>query len=353
MLPPMIAKLFVTAAICVTACVAPVIAEEFRRLQPIGAISVSGDLIGKNGKAAKDVSGMACMPGDSAEKLCVLVNDENSGAQFVRLAGATLRPGKVNPLIGGKAPADAFGQPPQPSCGKAKKFAEFDGEGVAFGDGYFYVVSSHGCSRNSEGYRLSSFLLARFRAYPDQLPSGAELTYRLSDALAAAKSVGSRFGKALDAGSNGLNIEGIAFVAGKLWFGLRAPVDGSNAYLIGVGAAEMFAPGNALWRGQPEVVALALGERRGIRDLTALPDGRLLVLSGPAQEQKLDYRLHIVDPAKPDTLRTIGIVDAPKKGKAEILTVLRATVESADIAVMFDSIKNGGGQIYRVAIPVR
>ncbi len=350
MLPPMISKLFVTAAICVTACVAPVSAEEVPRLKPIGVIGVTGDILGKKGKAAKDVSGMACMPGDSAEKLCVLVNDENSGAQFVRLAGATLRPGKVNPLIGGKAPADAFGQPPEPSCGKEKKFAEFDGEGVAFGDGHFYVVSSHGCSRNSEGYRLSSFLLARFRAYPDQLPSGAELTYRVSDVLAAAKSAGSRFGKALDAGSNGLNIEGIAFVARKLWFGLRAPVDGSNAYLIGVGAAELFAPGNARWQGQPDVVALALGERRGIRDLTALPDGRLLVLSGPAQEQKLDYRLHIVDPAKPDTLRTIGIVDAPKKGKAEVVTVLQENGGELVVAVLFDGVKNGGGALYRIRI---
>lgn len=348
MLPPMIAKLFVTAAICVTACVGPVIAEEFRRLQPIGAISVSGDLLGKNGKAAKDVSGMACRPGASAERFCVLVNDENSAAQFVRLAGSSLQPGKTIPLIGGKAPANAMGRRPEPSCGKEKKFAEFDGEGVAFGDGHFYVVSSHGCSRNSEGYRLSSFLLARFRAYPDLPPETVELTYRLSDALAAAKSVGSRFGKALDAGSNGLNIEGIAFVAGKLWFGLRAPVDGSNAYLIGVGATELFAPGNSRLQGDPEVVALALGERRGIRDLAALPDGRLLVLSGPAQEQKLDYRLHIVDPAKPDMLRAIGMVDAPKKGKAEVVTVLQENGGELVVAVLFDGVKNGAGALYRI-----
>lgn len=350
---PMIPKLYVAGAIIALAFVVPGHADDMPLLKPVGAMNVAGDILGKNGKPAKDVSGMACMPGESAEKRCVLVNDENASAQFVRLAGSRLEPGKPIPLIAAKAPSDAIGQPPKPDCGRLKKFGEFDGEGITFGDGYFYVAGSHGCSRNSKGYRLSSFLLARFRAYPDQLPEAVELTYRVSDVLAAAKSAGSRFGKPLDAGSNGLNIEGIAFVAGKLWFGLRAPVDGSNAYLIGVVAAELFAPGNARWQGEPEVVALALGERHGIRDLSALPDGRLIVLSGPAQEQKIDYRLYIVDPAKPQTLGALGVIDAPKKGKAEVVTVLRATTESADIAVMFDGIRNGGGQIYRVAIPVR
>ena len=130
-------------------------------LVPIARLSVIGQISGKAGSAAEDISGMACIPKAGSDTLCLLVNDENTSAQFVGLNGSVLQPGAVLPLIGRTAPDHAVGTPPSISCGGVKKFADLDGEGVAYDNQQFYVVGSHGCSRNSNNFHLSSFILAR------------------------------------------------------------------------------------------------------------------------------------------------------------------------------------------------
>src|SRR5262249_41828125 len=98
-------------------------------------------------------------------------------------------------------------------------FAEFDGEGVAYSEPYSYVTGSHGCSRSSGEFRLSSFLLARIRVDRQGRPAGGEgeplpakksaraveITYRVSDLLRRAGAATGFFGKDLET-ANGLNI---------------------------------------------------------------------------------------------------------------------------------------------------
>jgi hypothetical protein len=72
-----------------------------------------------------------------------------------------------------------------------RKFRGLDGEAVAYAAPFFYVVGSHGCSRHSNKFRSSSFILARIperqvaSAARTLDPSSVETTYRLSEALAA------------------------------------------------------------------------------------------------------------------------------------------------------------------------
>jgi hypothetical protein len=79
-------------------------------------------------------------------------------------------------------------------------FGELDGEGVAFDGSRFYVAGSHGCSRKTAEFRVSSFLVARFEASGAAEPGDVELTYRLSDALRAAVPVGGSFAHDLSVG---------------------------------------------------------------------------------------------------------------------------------------------------------
>jgi hypothetical protein len=332
---------------------APALSQERAdRLVPLARLSVSGQINGKEGGVAQDISGMACMPKTGPETRCLLINDENTSAQFVSLNGSVLQPGVVLPIIGRVAPDNAVGTPPSITCAGVKKFSDLDGEGVAYGDQQFYVVGSHGCSRNSNNFRLSSFILARASlAGTGETVKSIELSYRLSDVLQAAAQVGDRFGKPLDTLGNGLNIEGLAISSGKLWVGLRAPVDDGKAYLIGAPVDELFAPGDRKWTGAPDLRVLPLSAGRGIRDLASLSMDRLLLLSGPAQNQDIDYRLHMVDLKTSAPPILIGVLENVPGGKAEVLAVLRESPEGVEFVVMFDSVKNGGGLIYRVKLP--
>lgn len=320
-------------------------------LVPLARLSVNGEISGKDGGVAQDISGMACIPTAGSETLCLLINDENTSAQFVSLNGSELQPGAVLPIIGRAAPKNAVGTPPSITCAEVKKFADLDGEGVTYENRQFYVVGSHGCSRNSNSFRLSSFILARVSmAGTGETVKSTELTYRLSDVLVAAAQAGDRFGKHLDTAGNGLNIEGIAISGGKLWAGLRAPVDDGKAYLIGASIDELFAPGSAKWMGAPDVRILPLSAGRGIRDLASLSAGRLLLLSGPAQNQDIDYRLHLVDLNTSAPPILIGVLENVPYGKAEVVAVMRESRDTLEFIVMFDGVKNGGGLLYRATL---
>ena len=63
---------------------APALSQERAdRLVPLARLSVSGQINGKEGGVAQDISGMACILAAGSKTLCVLINDENTSAQFV------------------------------------------------------------------------------------------------------------------------------------------------------------------------------------------------------------------------------------------------------------------------------
>ncbi|NEU13022.1 DUF3616 domain-containing protein [Methylobacterium sp. BTF04] len=334
-------------------------------LQPVGPpYAVSGDLAGKTSrkgkiKWAEDISGIACRPDETGPMRCLVVNDENTGAQFVAIDGTTLIPGAEVDLVGRAPSRTTLGAAPTTGgCTLGQgEYGEMDGEAVAYAAPNFYVTGSHGCSRRGREYKMSTFVLARIR--PNAAGTGAEAvetTYRLGDALKNAETVGAYFLKDLEAraggtSTKGLNVEGLAVAGGRLYAGLRAPNLDGKAFLVSVGVEALFAPGTAALAETPRVIPLDVGADAGIRDLSVLPDGTLLVLTGPAENGlAVPYRLFAFEIAS-GKLTSVGTFAALEGedagGKAEAMVRLGP----GRLLMLFDSLKNGGPRAY--AVPIR
>lgn len=329
---------------------------------------LAADLAGKTTKKGKikpadDVSGIACMPSAGATQACLLVNDENGGAQFVTIAGTILRPGAEVDLVGRAATRAIRGTAPTSGGCTLGQGAggEMDGEAVAYAAPFFYVTGSHGCSRRGREYLESSFVLARIRLDESGTAAASvETTHRLIDALSAVDALKPYLLKDLEPrgqgkSPQGLNVEGLAVVGDRLYAGLRAPVLDGQAFLVPASAAALFEPGEPAMPA-PQPIRLALGPEAGIRDLSALPDGDLLILSGPAENGKDGpYGLFRLNPAT-GALTELGTLPSVEgmnakgeqtKGKPEAI----ARLYKGRVLVLFDSLLNGAPRAYEVAIP--
>ncbi len=319
-------------------------------LMPARRIEAAADFASKKpGRAAKDLSGMACMAPGAGARRCLVINDENRAAQFATLENGKITPGEELPLLGDAPSPETLGAAPQIACPRPGGFRDLDGEAVPYAAPYFYVAGSHGCARHSGEFRLSAFHLARIRVDAAGRPAGpAELTYRLSDLLQGAGAVAPFLGRDLMT-ANGLNLEGLAASGEWLWIGLRAPSLAGRATLLRAAIAELFAPGHERAKALPLILSVPVGENRGVRDLAALSDGRLLVLVGPAQEQDLPYELLLLDPARPDTPRRLGALKS-RDAKAEIVTILSEAEAALTVLVGYDGGKNGRLEEYRLPL---
>lgn len=336
-------------------------------------MALEGAFIGKKkSEPAVDISGIACMPPRDMRRICLVINDENRNAQFAAIENDRLLVGQSIDLIGNKPDPRFLGSPPAIKCRADGDFKDLDGEGVAYAEPYFYLVGSHGCSRNAGELRLSSFLLTRVRvdregrpadSHGKPVPAGdprhaVETSWRASDLLASAGKAGAFFAKDLES-ANGLNIEGLAVDGETIWFGLRAPVDKDTgeAFLVRGSVADLFRDGHDRAKVFHDILPLRL-DGLGIRDLATLPGRRLLVLAGAAHGPEVPFKLFLVDPAsravKPvGTLPAVeGQVEGKKKvGKAEAVTALAATPERASIVVLFDGLVDGAPQRAEIQLP--
>jgi hypothetical protein len=324
--------------------------------------TVRGFFSGEKEKdVALDLSGIACRPPAPNGALeCLVVNDEGLTAQSVVVDRGQLTPGVRKKLIETDPPQGVRGSRPDIECTSkgSGKFKEFDGEGVAVapgpagGDGFFYVVGSHGCSRKKDEFKAASFLLARVPINAAGILGDAELTWRVSEALRQTPpSINSKIGKSLEK-RDGLNIEGVAAIGDRLLFGLRAPSIDRKGFVVSVPVAELFATGDGEAVSRPVVHELPLGKDVGIRDLAALPDGKLLVLSGPTLDDRgVPYALSAYDPGASE-LRWLGrladISSGNDRAKAEAVVVLGRDDKTLRVLVLFDGLQNGGPQEYRL-----
>ncbi|MCK8785525.1 DUF3616 domain-containing protein [Roseomonas sp. NAR14] len=349
---------------------APVVAPEE------AGIGVQGTFAGKKpGRTGKELSGIACRPASGGNRDCLLIDDELGDAQRATFDGRTLQPGAMVPILTGNAPADAaVGTPPTNpgrGCGDDDDSDALDGEGVAYagtasGEGAFYVVGSHGCSRNRGRFRRTNFLLARIGVDRTGRLAPAALSWRLSEVLRTDGTVGNHFatplqsdGNASDPGIQGLNIEGIAATGDRLLFGLRAPALQGHAFIVAVAAADLFAPANTSAPIASRLLRVPLGDRTGIRDMAALPDGRILLLSGPVHEDGPPFAISLMTPdwnaapgatVTPRWLARLAPVndDKGKPAKAEAITVLGEEDGVLRVLVLFDGLPNGGPREYRL-----
>jgi hypothetical protein len=322
-------------------------------------MKTAGQFVGKKkNKTATDLSGISCMAPNGASRICLAVNDENKNAQFVTIEANQITVGQPVTLIGdARDDEHTLGSPPaKVGCSAGPGgFADFDGEGVAFSAPYFYVVGSHGCSRNANEFRLSSFILARIRVDDAGQPAAKDAvqnTYRVSDILKHPSKVSEFFGKDLKTAA-GLNIEGIAVDGDRIWFGLRAPLDkDSNAFLVEASVKDLFEAGHDPSKATPIApIPIALG-KLGIRDLAVLPDKRLLILAGATERPELPFGIFIFNPAdgSKDELGTLPAVtqvidNEQVSGKAEGITVLDMDANNIRAVVLFDGLPEGAAQM--------
>jgi hypothetical protein len=330
-------------------------------------------------RLAQDLSGIACRgPARGGAFDCLVVNDESSFAQRATYRDGRLRPGAPVPLIGEAPPAPGEAAGDASAIGTCRdgtqEFGEFDGEGIAWLPGQaragtYFLVGSHACGRNAQRVRLrpSTHLIARIEVDASGRFAPPALSSRLGPALRAAPVVGGHYNQPLTPAGNGLDIEGVAAAGDRLFFGLRAPSIGGHAHVLVVPAAAVFDRGAPADRPVPMAVGrIPLGPDAGIRDIAALPGGRLLVLSGPAQDQEeVPFGLHLVTPpASPGAqavgdwpLRTLVARIAPPEAhpgaKAEGLAVLEADGREARLLVLYEDPRAGGAWEYRVALRPR
>lgn len=331
---------------------------------PVAAIralwEVTKDLKVKvdNGIPEYNVSGMACSRSAKSSRSCVIIDDELTFAERVNVQGRKIEPDAPIELVTASTPV---GTAPVTPCDDVKKPNDLDGEAVAESGGSFYVIGSHGCGRNKGAFRSSSFLLAR-------IPSVGTpaLTYRVSEALRGCPDIGERYGKWLQdfmgkdgkprVDDNGLNIEGLAVTGSRIWIGLRGPVlrrDGSpsdEAFIISLDADAPFTADAPL---QAQLHSVGLGPERGVRDLAALGDGRILILAGPRISAGTDYAIYVFDPRNGTAVAIATLPQHDPAQKQEGLVVLREDRGTVDLLLLQDGVKNGGPYEIQTSVPPR
>lgn len=231
-----------------------------------------------------------------------------------------------------------------PGEGKKK---EADAEGVVAvrEHGCYYVTGSHGVAKKSgepRPWRNHVFRIPVSPATGEPVPGGTVFA-SLRPWVEKDAVLGPSLGKPLQA--DGFNIEGLAWRDGKLWFGVRAPNVGGDAFVIESDPASIFA-------GTPQarLHRLSVGAGLGIREIAALREG-FLVLVGEANSDTgpdNEFRLYHWMPGH--TPEFIAALPSPS-GKAEALLVLSDTERHADVLVVFDSAPGGGPKTYRLGRP--
>jgi len=162
-------------------------------------------------------------------------------------------------------------------------------------------------------------------------------------------------------GQQGVNIEGMAVQGGQLYFGFRGPVLEGVARVLAVNAEALFSP-QAASAPKATVTRLALGQRRGIRDMVAVKTGFLL-LAGPDDSRASQgagwtvawwdgkAATSVVQPKLLATLDLSGVKlrQCDKELKPEAITVLEETPVAYKLLVLSDGLCDGGPLAFTIA----
>lgn len=331
------------ADILATLMVATFLCNGNARSQDTAPWPVSGKLLGENGEKAEDVSGIACTTETGFPRICLIIDDEVQGAQFVVLKDGAVLAGEFVRLIDDTHEG---------------KMLELDGEGVAYADGHFYVIGSHGHPRDKDqeldpvkdapmiqaSIRASSKVI-RIKVDASSVDNSgklvAPLEIKVSTELRSLLSMEPRLQPFLDKrlDQNGLTIEGVAVREGRVFVGMRGPMLGKDeAAIYSVALNSLFDNKSA----DPQLFSLALGEGRGIRDLVTYDRG-FLVLAGPSEESDGAYAVYFWD-GKDSRLLAELPKFIGKKGKLikpEALLPLDRNTQGLRVLVLFDGPKEG------------
>ncbi|MBT9312743.1 DUF3616 domain-containing protein [Leptothoe kymatousa] len=160
---------------------------------------------------------------------------------------------------------------------------------------------------------------------------------------------------------NGIDIEGLAFQDERLYLGFRGPILRGNYVPVMVIPSKGFE--KEITDYEIRFVQLNGG---AIRDMTAV-DGGFLIIGGPMGDAPGPYGIYFWDgsdmvygtdrpvPMPPACIRLEEIVppigDDGAMGKAEGITVVEETATGYRVLIVFDSLKDGGPQLWHIHKP--
>src|SRR6266545_1315243 len=288
-------------------------------------VEFRGDIVG-----SEDISGVAIV-GD----LLVIVSDEVKDPTLVHVMK---KEGMAYRVIADvEVPADG----------------ELDLEAVAADANMVYVTGSHAWTRKIKDGAIyvpqrkkSREQFFRFRLDANGNPGPVEGPKSLRSAIKAHPVLNGFL--EIASKENGIDIEGLAVKDGRLYFGFRGPVlrDGWVPILV------------TTWE-DPEsadVIYVQL-DGRGIRDITAVKDG-FLILAGPLGDGDFSYRVYFwngfdqlsasTGAAKPQRIAEFSdLGDAKPEG----LAVLDAQGKKYQVLVVCDGLPKGGATRWRLSRP--
>ena len=308
-----------------------------------GVWPVHGKLLGKNDRKSEDVSGIACATAHGFPRSCLVIDDNMQQAQFVTVKDGAIVAGDTIALID-----NSF----------AGKDLDLDGEGVAYADGFYYVIGSHGHPRHSSpkldttakiAARIAaSSQIVRFRSDGDSATSPVERTGKLLGIIAQEPILAPYLGRRLE--DNGITIEGIAVRRGRILAGFRGPsLSGGRAAVLSFAIDSVF--GDAL--PDTRLFRLPLGKGRGIRDLTVFGHG-VLVLAGPSAKGQNSFAIYWWDGESEDVKHLQDLADVfgkKDKRKPEALLPLDEGASGLRVLILFDGEKEGGPMTIEIPRP--
>ncbi len=326
---------------------------------PSGPIWDSGDGFAFDVKAKKlqktrqSASGISCALNASQQRVCLVVFDEGTQAGFAMLADDALQP-DTKPL---QFPGNQ---------------AELDAEAAANDGRFIYVTGSHAAKRTDCASNPGSRHVLRLPLDPATgraVSSGAVDTGRLWELMQTLPELQAHVGERkclgtqsppkapLLQGQHGINIEGLAVLGERLFFGFRGPVIDGTAFTLAVNAQALFDGGDT----QAQVTRLALGAHRGIRDMVAVADG-VLLLAGPDDDGDSDSvgwavfhwnGLVSQRTVQPKLLARLDLSAVKQRFcdaeiKPEALTVLSDTPAGYQVLVLSDGLCDGGPLLFKL-----
>lgn len=237
------------------------------------------------------------------------------------------------------------------------KKMEVDIEGVAVDreNHCYYVTGSHGVSKKKGEYdpaRASVFRVPVDPATGKANESGIRQA-SLMPWLEQSAEFADYVRKPLQ--QNGFNIEGVTFRDGTLFFGVRGPNVDGDTWVIEVKADALFSDGIPAAKAHP----LPVGEGRGIREITAIRDGFLVITGNASAEPSKQFpqslarsgdsrfELFLWQPGTEQPVKKIGLIPAAP-AKAEALLVLEDRDDSVDVLILFDGAVDGAPGAYRI-----
>src|SRR5258708_78871 len=186
-------------------------------------------LLATDGEKSTDVSGIACTTAVGFPRSCLVIDDNSQSAQLVTLEEGKIIAGKQVELI-----SNTF----------KKKALELDGEGVAFAEGFYYVIGSHGHPRDKkrkldpvkdkeeiDARIIAASQVVRIKAGPNGRVSAVDRSPNLRNIVAAQPELRRFTEQRLE--NNGVTIEGIAIRGKRVFVGFRGPtLDNGRAPIL-------------------------------------------------------------------------------------------------------------------------